>query len=63
MILNQPNFIMNSKAYEAPVCTAMDLNCEGSFCLAASQGEFGNVNHNGFVGSDDYDGDWGIINI
>ena len=54
---------MNSKAYEAPVCTAMDLNCEGSFCLVTSSGEFGSVNHNGFVGSDDYDGDWGIINI
>ena len=48
---------MNSKAYEAPVCTAMDLNCEGSFCLAASRGEFVDVNHKGFEGSD-YVGGW-----
>lgn len=54
---------MNSKAYEAPVCTAMDLNCEGSFCLLTSSGEFGGVKHDRFVGSDDYDEDWGIINI
>ena len=47
--------------YEAPMCTVMDLNCEGSFCFVTSPGEFGSVKHDGFVGSDDYDGDWGII--
>ena len=48
---------MNSKAYEAPVCTAMDLNCEGSFCLISSNGNLFDVDLDGYVGSD-YTGGW-----
>ena len=45
------------ETYVAPGCTIMELNCEESFCLVQSKGIFGNLEHDGFAGSD-YVGGW-----
>ena len=41
--------------YDAPTCTILELNCEGSF-LITSVGGLNKVGHDGFFGEDYTDG-------